>query len=109
MLQSREIQERFSHVEQTIHQLAQACESTPALPMDLKDSIQQLEQKSQQAKAIIMQSDDESSVRQCVNDLEQLGDRSRDACQQAGTVDPDVADAVMQAHRELSELKHQLH
>ncbi|OGB22038.1 MAG: hypothetical protein A3I66_19255 [Burkholderiales bacterium RIFCSPLOWO2_02_FULL_57_36] len=109
MMQISEIQQRFSRIEQTIHQAAAACESATGVPMDLKDSIQQLEQKSNQAKSMMQQPGDEDSIRQCVNDLEQLGDKARDACQQAGRVDDELKNVVMQAHQELSELKHQLH
>lgn len=109
MMQFNEIQQRFSHIEQTIHQAAEACESATGVPMDLKDSIQQLEQRSGQAKSIMQQAKDEQSIRQCINDLEQLGDRARDACQQAPRVDESLKNVVMQAHRELSDLKHQLH
>lgn len=109
MMQASEIQQRFSRIEQTVHQAAQACESATGVPMDLKDSIQQLEQKTQQARPMMQQPDDEQRVRQCVDDLEQLGDRARDACQQAGRVDDNLKNVVMQAHRELSDLKHQLH
>ena len=109
MMQSSEIQQRFSKIEQTIHQASQACEHATGVPMDVKDSIQQLEHKSQQARTVMQKADDEDSVRQCIDDLEQLGDRAKDACQQAGKVDDQLSSAVMQAHRELSDLKHELH
>jgi uncharacterized coiled-coil DUF342 family protein len=109
MMQTNEIRQRFSQIENTVHQAAQCCESATGVPMDLKDSVQQLEQKTTQASQTIQQSQDENQVRQCVNDLEQLGDRAKDACEQAGTVDGELKTAVMQAHRELSDLKHQLH
>lgn len=108
-MQSSEIQQRFSQVEQTIHQASKACESASGVPMDLKDSIQQLEQKSQEAKSVMQQSSDENRIRQCIDDLEQLGDRARDACQQSGSTNEELKSAVMQAHSQLSDLKHQLH
>lgn len=109
MMQIREIQQRFEHIEQTIHHASQACQEAILLPMDLKDSIQHLDEKSGQARQMMQQAQDEDSIRQCIDDLEQLGDRAKDACERAGTVDDEVKSAVMQAHRELSELKHQLH
>jgi phage shock protein A len=108
MMRLSEIQQRFDHIEQTIHHASQACAQAVMLPMDLKDSIQQLDEKSGQAKQV-MQSQDEGRIRQCIDDLEELGDRAKDACERTGTVDDNVKNAVMQAHRELSELKHQLH
>lgn len=108
MMRANELQQRFSQVEKTIHQVAQRCQSATSVPMDLKDSIQQLDQRTMQAKDM-MQSQDENEIRQCIDELEQMGDRARDACEHSGSVDNELRSAVMQAHRELSELKHQLH
>lgn len=107
-MRTSEIQQRFSQIESTIHQVAQQCQSATAVPMDLKDSIQQLDQKATQARQT-MQSQDEDQIRQCVDDLEEWGDRAKDACEQSDGVDGSLRNAVMQAHRELSDLKHQLH
>lgn len=109
MMQSNELQQRFSQVEKSIHQAAQRCETAQAVPMDLKDCLQQLDQQAIRARNT-MQSQDENQIRQCVDDLEQLGDRAKDACEQSsGNLDDELKSAIMQAHRELSDLKHQLH
>lgn len=109
MMQSNELQQRFSQVEKTIHQAAQRCESAQAVPMDIKNCLQQLDQQASRARNM-MQSQDENQIRQCVDDLEQLGDRAKDACEHSsGNIDTGLRDAIMQAHRELSDLKHQLH
>lgn len=109
MMQSNELQQRFSQVEKSIHQAAQRCQTAQAVPMDLKDCLQQLDQQAIRARNM-MQSQDENQIRQCVDDLEQLGDRAKDACEQSsGNLDNELKNAVMQAHRELSDLKHQLH
>jgi hypothetical protein len=109
MMQKNELQQRFNQVEQTIHQAAQRCQSAQAVPMDIKDSIQRLDQQAIQARNIL-QSQDEEQIRQCVDDLEELGDQAKDACEQSsGNLDGELKSAVMQAHRELSDLKHQLH
>jgi uncharacterized coiled-coil DUF342 family protein len=107
-MQANEIQQRFSQIENTVHQLARQCQTASAVPMDVKDSIQQLDQKTSQARSM-MQSQDENQIRQCVDDLEELGDRAKDACEQSGNIDGGLRDAIMQAHRELSDFKHQLH
>lgn len=109
MMQANEIRQRFSQVEQTIHHVADLCQSAITVPMDLKDCIQQLDQRSIQVRQVIQQSMDEDRIRQYVDDLEQLGDRTRDACQQSGSVNDELKTAVMQAHRELSDLKRQMH
>jgi hypothetical protein len=109
MMQKNELQQRFNQVEQTIHQAAKRCQTAQAVPMDLKDSLQQLDQQAIHARDIL-QSQDESQILQCVDDLEALGDRARDACEQSSSnLDAELRTAVMQAHRELSDLKHQIH
>jgi hypothetical protein len=108
MMQANEIQQRFSQIENTIHRAAERCQSAMTVPMDLKDCIQQLDQKATHAH-VVMRQQDENQMMECVDDLEQLGDRAKDACEHAGNVDGELRDAIMAAHRELSELKHQLH
>ena len=107
-MQANELQQRFSQVEQSIHHAAECCRSASNVPMDVKDSIQQLDQRASQARNTI-QSQDDSQVQRCIDELEQLGDRAKDACEHSGNVDGELRNAIMQAHRELSSLKHQIH
>lgn len=108
MMSSNEVKQRFTQVESAIHQAAETCRTVDSVPMDVKNYVQQLDQKMDQARAT-MQSQDENNIRQCIDDLEQLGDRAKDACERAGSVQDELKNAVMQAHRELSDMKHQLH
>lgn len=109
MMQANEVRQRFIKIEQTIHQASQACQRAESVSPDLKDSIQQLDQRSEQVGQELKQTQDEDSIRQCVDELEQLGDRAKDACERSQNLDQNVKKAVLQAHQELSELKHQLH
>lgn len=108
MMQVNEIRQRFNHIEQTIEQASEACRTSAGIPSDLKQCISELDQQTGEARQV-MQSQDESRIIQCVDDLEELGDRAKDACEHAYDLDDDVRDAVLQAHRELSDLKHSLH
>lgn len=108
MMQANEIKQRIGHIERSIHQAAQACASDSSVPQDLKKCVDQMDQQSLQAEQI-MQSHDETRIRRYVDQLEELGDRARTACQTAGKVNNQLKSAVMQAHSELSTLKHQLH
>ncbi len=109
MMQVNEIRQQFQHIQQTIDQAAQVCSQNQNVPEDLKSSIQQLDQQSDQAQQV-MQSQDETRIRECIDDLEELGDQAKRACEQSsGTLNAEVRNAVMQAHQELSDLKHQLH
>ena len=110
MMQADEVRQRFNQIEQTIHQASQACERAGAgVPMDLKNSIQQLDQQSSQARQQLQNAKDEQSIVKCVDQLEELGDRAKAACEKGGNVDEQLKQAVLQAHQQLSQLKHQLH
>jgi hypothetical protein len=78
------------------------------VPQELKDCVQQLDQQTGQAKQV-MQSQDETRIRQSVDNLEQLSDRAERAVERADGVNDQVKSAILQAHSELSNLKHQLH
>jgi methyl-accepting chemotaxis protein len=108
MMQSSEINQRFTQIERNINQAAQACQSDNSVPQELRDYVRQLDQQSDQAKQAL-QSQDENRIRQSVDDLEQLGDRAEKACQRAGNVKDEIKNAVKQAHSALSDLKQQLH
>ncbi len=110
MMQANEVQQRVSQIKQTIQQASQACESAGAsVPGNIKSSIEQLGQRSDQATKTLQQSSDEASIRQCVDELEQLGDQAKTACESAANLDQKVKDAVIKANQELSQLKHQVH
>ena len=109
MMRTNEIQQRFNHAEDCIHQASEICRRKDSVPVDLKDSIQQLDQRATQAHEMMARTQDQNQMMQCIDDLEQLGDRAKDACERAGNVDGELRNAVMQAHRELSDLKRQLH
>jgi hypothetical protein len=109
MMQANEVRQGFSRAEQCIRQAADACRSANTISMDLKDSIQALDQQLEQAREVVMQSNDEARVRDCVDELEELGDRAKSACERDPGVGAEVKQAVMQTHQELSSLKHQVH
>ncbi|PWF42077.1 hypothetical protein [Massilia glaciei] len=108
MLQANEIQQRFSRVEQAIGQAAQTSQSEINTPPQLKDCIQKLDRQTSLAKEV-MQSGDQSRIRQCVDDLEMLGDEAKRVCGTSAQVAPRLKEAVIRMHDELSDLKHQLH
>ena len=109
MMQANEIRQKFQNVKQCITQASQACQQDANVPQELKSCIQELDSQSEQAKQIF-QSQDDNRMRECVDNLEELGDKAKRACDQSGSnVTEQVKSAVMQAHQELSNLKHQLH
>lgn len=109
-MQADEVRQRFGQIEQTIRQASQACERAgTGVQMDLKSCIQRLDSQSSQTRQQLQQAQDEQSIIDCVDQMEELGDQAKAACEKQPDVDQQVKQAVMQAHEELRQLKHQLH
>jgi len=108
-MQRNEIRRRVDDVNEIIDRAARACQSDASVPQELKQRIQELDDKSGQAKQMLLNEQNDTRIRDCIDDLEELGDRTKQACEQSGNVNQEVRRAVMQAHSELSSLKHQLH
>jgi len=108
MLQASEIQKRFTHLQQTVSDASRTCHADTTVPKDLMNWVDELDKECKSAKSV-MTSRDEDRIRQCVDDLERIGDRAERACQKAGRLDTRIKDAVSSMHSELSDLKRQLH
>ena len=108
MLQASEIQKRFTHLQQTISEASRTCHADATIPRDLMNWVDELDKECKSATRV-MSSKDEDRIRQCVDDLERIGDRAERACQQAGGLEARIKDAVSSMHSELSDLKRQLH
>jgi Zn-dependent oligopeptidase len=108
MLQTNEIQQRISHIQQTIDQADQACKSSADTPPELKACIQKLAKESKQADQVI-KSNDQARIIECVDRLEDMGDDLKRISRSEAHVSPQVETAVTKVHAELSDLKHKLH
>lgn len=107
MLQATEIKQRFSHVQQVINQAEQVCRDDQSVPSEIRDCIGKLAHETERAQSV-MQSNDESSMIQCIDDLEAIGDEAKRVCTSTRP-SPHVQSVVVRVHDELSNLKHQLH
>jgi phosphate uptake regulator len=108
MLQASEIQKRFTHLQQTVSEASRTCHADSAAPNDLMNWMDELEKECQSAMKVMATSDEER-MRQCIEDLERIGDRAERACEQANSVTESTRDAITSMHSELSDLKRQLH
>jgi uncharacterized coiled-coil DUF342 family protein len=108
MLQASEIQQRMSHIQQTIGQAEKACASSADTPPELKACIQKLAKESKQADQVL-KSNDEARIIECVDRLEDMGDDAKRISRTEAHISPQVESAVTKVHAELSELKHKLH
>lgn len=108
-MQTSQAREHFPHVKQCIDNATRLCRMTKDVPDELRNRLSDLGRESDQAKQVMEQAQDDEPIRQCVDRLEQLGDRTIEACKQSGSIDWDVQSAVREAHDAISELKHRLH
>jgi transcriptional regulator with AAA-type ATPase domain len=108
MLQANEIQQRMSHIQQTIGQAEQACMSSADASPELKECIQKISDEVKKADAVI-KSNDEQRIIACVDSLEDMGDDAKRLSRSDAHISPQLETAVTRVHAELSELKHKLH
>lgn len=110
-MQTDQIKQRLSQIDQSIAQANQACRSAGNAPAILQECLKSLDQESDQAMQLAQRSssDNDNDIRDCVDRLEELGDQAVQACRQADGISPQLSSSVQQAHDEISSLKHQLH
>lgn len=108
MMNVSEIQQRFSQIEYAINLAAEVCLSDYGVPQDVKNWVEKFNSETDHVN-MILETQDKARIRQSVSDMEEIGDRVNAACQRAPLVTESVRMAVLQAHRELAELKQQLH
>lgn len=109
MLQAKEIEKKFTQIEQSIGMASKACLDAKDLTPQLKDCINKLSKQSSVAKQSL-QTSDETKIRKAVEELEMLGNEAEKACSSYGGASAsDIKAAVSKAHNDLSDLKQQLH
>lgn len=107
MLQANEIKRRFEQITDAIGQASRAIGDGSSSP-DLKECIDKLDRQSSTARQVL-QSQDEERIRECVEDLEMLGDEAKRTVHGDRQATPQLTAAVDRVHDQLSDLKHQLH
>ena len=110
-MQPSEVKQRIDRVEQCADEAERAIQSG-SVSGELRQSVdamhQQARQAQQECSSQQQQQGDQGRLRDVVMQLEQASDRAMKACQNAGSVDPQVQQAVQRAHEEASNLKKQL-
>ena len=109
-MQLSEIKERFNRFEQRVQDAVQACRQDPNVSPLLADNIRDLDREIREAHDMVFNTQEESAeLVDYIDQLEEMGDNAKRACQSASNINPDTQDAVLDLHREISQLKHQLH
>lgn len=108
-MQTEQIKQRLSQIDQSIDQANQACRFAGNAPATLQECLMSLDRESEQAMQMAQRSGSDGEIRDCVDRLEELGDQAVQACREAGDISPQLSNSVQQAHDAISNLKHQLH
>jgi ElaB/YqjD/DUF883 family membrane-anchored ribosome-binding protein len=108
MLQQSEIEQRFSHLQQTLGEAEQVCRSSQDTPNEVRDCIEKLVRESRQAQGVI-QSHDQQRITQCVDSLEAIGDEVKRVSRSSAQMPAHLESVVTKVHSELSDFKHKLH
>jgi methyl-accepting chemotaxis protein len=109
-MQVSEIKERFTHFEHCVEEAMQACQQDASVSPRLADTIKELDREVHQVHDMICNAQQESDdLVECIDHLEEMGDNAKRACQSASNLSQNTQDVVLDLHREISDLKHQLH
>jgi methyl-accepting chemotaxis protein len=108
MLQTNEIQQRISHIQQTVEEAEQAAKASADASPELKACIRKIADGAKQAEAVI-KTNDQTRIIEFVDSLEDMGDDAKRLSRSDAHISPQLETAVTRVHAELSELKHKLH
>lgn len=108
-MQASQVKDALPKIDKHVRNAAQLCQKSGNVPDELRNCIGELERETGEAASMVRGEDNEQRIIECVDHLEELGDRAMQACRQAGNVDDQVKQAIQTVHGALSDLKHQLH
>lgn len=104
---SEEMQQRLGFIDRTIYHAMRACHSDSNVPKELRNYVQELGQRSSQARRALDERD-EHGFRQSVDDLARISDRAQNTIHPADPTNYEVKSAVILTHIELSALRYRL-
>ena len=102
-----EIQQRLGFIDRTIDHAVRACRSDANVPEDMRYYVNELGQRSNQARQALIQRDADR-VRESVDDLARISDQAQSRLRPADGMNYALKSAVILTHIELSALRNQL-
>lgn len=107
----RELIQSVFLIEHLVDQVARECHAQRDLPDSLKRCVEHWEDFAHELHDKVGHTLSQKVLIEQIDALEALGDEAMRACRDAGAgaVNADVLTAIQRAHRNISELKHQLH
>jgi hypothetical protein len=104
-----QIRQKLTQLDQVIGRAAQAVRNDQGASQELKACVQELGAQSKEAQQSLNDGEGQTTLIQCVDDMEQTSDRAKKACEDSRKLGAQTKAAVLNAHQQLSDLKHQLH
>jgi len=108
-MQRSEIMEQVRHIDEVVQRANDVARKDASVPPEFKRSLDALGTKMLQVRQELNTESDDARIVQSIDALEALGDRAKHACEHSGVTQRELRSAVMEAHSELSNLKHRLH
>lgn len=109
-MEVNDIRKRFDQFEHCIEDAKQMCQQDSKASRQLTDSLRNLDQQAHQAHDLVFNAQQQSAeLVDCIDRLEDLGDDVKRACQQSAGISQQTQQAMMDVHRQISDLKHQMH
>lgn len=102
-METQAIQQAIDAIEQATDKAVAALKNGQA-DATLQQVVNDLHQQARSKRAL----NDKEALTEAALQIEKTADRAVDACRQAGQVDPALQQAIADAHRKASDLKHQL-
>lgn len=102
-MQAQAIQQAIDAIEQAVDKAVEQTKNGQA-DAALQRAVQDLHQQARSKRGL----SDEKELTQAAIDIEQAADKAMEACRNAGQVDPALQQAVKDAHKQASQLKHQV-
>jgi len=108
-MQRSEIMDQVRHIDEVLQRASDVAQRDASVPPEFKRSLDALGAQMVEARRELNNATDDARIVQCIDTLEAFGDRAKHACEHTGVTQPELRSAVLQAHSELSNLKHRLH
>ena len=108
-METGQIRQKLTQLDQIINRAAQAVRSDQGASPELKQCVQELGTQAKEAQQSLNDGQEQTALIQCVDDMEETGDRAKKAVESAKNLAQQTKSAVLQAHQQLADLKHQLH
>lgn len=109
-MEVNDIKKRFDQFEHSIEDAKQMCQQDSKASRQLTDSLRNLDQEAHRAHDMVFNARQQSAeLVDCIDRLEDLGDDVKRACQQSAGIGQQTQQAMLDVHRQISDLKHQMH